>query len=262
MNEEQIQKCRDNGSEPVHIPLALGAVVPVYNLKGVDQPLKFTGPVLADIYLGKIKKWNHKAIAKLNPDVELPAQDIVVIHRSDGSGTTYIWVDYLAKVSPQWKKDIGVATSVNWPTGIGQKGNEGVAGQVRRSSGAIGYVELIYALQNDMTYGQVQNREGKFIKPSTASVTAAAGAALKTIRDDLRFSLTDAPGKDSYPISGANWAVVYSKLPAGKGQKVLDFLRWVTHEGQEYCDELHYARLPKGLVTRLEKKLDSIEVGK
>ncbi len=262
MNDEQLEKCRATGSEPLHIPLVLGAVVPTYNLDGVDQPLKFTGPVLADIYLGTIKKWNDRALRDLNPGVSLPDKEIVVIHRSDGSGTTYIWVDYLAKVSDQWQKKIGVGTSVDWPVGIGQKGNEGVSGQVRRSAGSIGYVELIYALQNDMKYGLVKNKEGEFIKADLKSVTSAADASLKTIPDDLRYSITDASGKDSYPISGTVWAVVYDKLPGRKGQQVVDFLRWVTHEGQEHCEELHYSRLPQGLVARLEKKLDSIQVGK
>jgi phosphate ABC transporter phosphate-binding protein len=262
MNEEQIEKCRQQGGEPLHIPLVLGAVVPTYNLKGVDTPLRFTGPVLADIYLKKITKWNDKALRDLNPGVDLPNQEIVVVHRSDGSGTTYIWVDYLSKVSPPWKKKVGVGPSVDWPTGIGQKGNEGVAGQVRRSAGAIGYVELIYALQNDMSYGLVKNQEGEFVKASLESVTAAADASLKEIPEDLRFSITNAPGKESYPISGTVWAVVYDKLPAGKGQMVVDFLRWVTHDGQQSAKGLDYAPLPRGLVTRLEKKLDSITVAR
>jgi phosphate ABC transporter phosphate-binding protein len=261
MNEEQLQKCREAGGEAVHVPLVLGAVVPTYNLEGVEKPLRFTGPVLADIYLGNIKKWNDPALRQLNPGVVLPDKEVVVVHRSEGSGTTYIWVDYLAKVSPGWNKKVGVGTSVNWPTGVGQKGNEGVAGQVRRSPGSIGYVELIYALQNNMKYGLVRNREGTFVNASLESVTAAADASLKDIPDDLRFSITDAPGQEAYPISGTVWAVIYNKLPAGKGQMVVDFLRWATHEGQEHVEGLHYSRLPGGLVQRLEKKLDSITVG-
>jgi phosphate ABC transporter phosphate-binding protein len=262
MNEEQLQKCRDQGSEAVHVPLVMGAVVPTYNLDEVMQPLRFSGPVLADIYLGKIKKWNDPALKDLNPGAALPDKEIVVIHRSDGSGTTYIWVDYLSKVSPEWKQKVGVGTSVNWPTGVGQKGNEGVAGQVRRSAGSIGYVELIYALQNNMKYAPVKNKAGEFINAGLASVTAAASNALSEIPDDLRYSITDAAGKESYPISGTVWAVLYSKQPAGKGQAVVDFLRWVTHDGQQYAEGLHYARLPEGLVKRLEKKLDGIQVGK
>jgi phosphate transport system substrate-binding protein len=273
MNAEQLQKCRDEGGEPLHIPLAMGAVVAVYNLDEVKQPLRFTGEVLARIYMGKefpgkeedkILRWNHPAIKALNPAVadQLPDKEIVVVHRSDGSGTTYVWVDYLAKVSPEWKDKVGVATSVNWPTGIGQKGNEGVAGQVQRSPRSIGYVELIYATQNDMKYALVKNKAGEFIEPNLKSIAAAADNTLTTIPDDLRYSITDAPGKDSYPISGTTWAVVYDKLPAEKKQAVVDFLRWVIHDGQQYCEELHYAPLPKGLVERADKKLDQIKVGK
>jgi phosphate ABC transporter phosphate-binding protein len=263
MNEEQLKKCQDAGAEPLHIPLVMGAVVATYNLDEVKEPLRFSGPVLADIFLGNIKKWNDPTLKELNPKVaeQLPDKEIVVIHRSDGSGTSYIWTDYLAKVSPEWKKRVGVATSVDWPAGVGQKGNEGVAGQVRRSAGSIGYVELIYAIQNDMKFGSVKNKAGEFVDANLKSVTAAAEAALSDIPDDLRYSITDAPGKDSYPISGTVWAVVYDKLPADKGQAVVDFLRWVTHDGQEFAEALNYARLPKGLVERAEKKLDQIKVG-
>jgi phosphate transport system substrate-binding protein len=261
MNEEQLEKCREHGADAVHIPLVMGGVVPIYNLKGVEKPLRFSGPVLADIFLGKIKKWNHDDLRDLNPGVELPDKEIVVVHRSDGSGTTYIWLDYLSKVSKPWKKKVGIGTSVNWPVGVGEKGNEGVAGQVKRSAGAIGYVELIYSLQNKINYGSVRNQKGKFVTASLESVTAAANASLQKIPDDLRYSITNAPGKASYPISGTVWAVVYSKLPKDRGQMVVDFLRWITHEGQEYTEGLHYARLPKGLVERVEKKLDAIKVG-
>jgi phosphate transport system substrate-binding protein len=260
MNDEQLKKAKEVGGEVVHIPLAMGAVVPAYNLEGVDEPLTFTGEVLADIFLGKIKKWDAKAIRDLNPNAKLPNKDIGVVHRSDGSGTTYIWVDYLAKVSKEWKKKVGVATSVDWPAGEGAKGNEGVAGRVKASPGAIGYIELIYALQNDIKFGLVKNQEGVAIKADLKSVTAAADNALQDIPEDLRYSITDAPGKESYPISGTNWAVIYVNQPADKGQQVVDFLRWVTHEGQQFCEELHYAKLPPGLVKRVEKKLDSVQV--
>src|SRR5438045_2100069 len=166
MNEEQLKKAKDVGGEVVHIPLVMGAVIPTYNLEEVNEPLRFTGPVLADIFLGKIKKWNDKGLQDLNPKAALPNKEIVVIHRSDGSGTTYIWVEYLAKVSDEWKKKVGVGTSVDWPCGIGQKGNEGLAGQVRRSAGSIGYIELIYALQNKLKFGSVKNREGAFVTAS------------------------------------------------------------------------------------------------
>jgi phosphate transport system substrate-binding protein len=259
MNEEQLKKAKEEKGEVVHIPLAMGADVPAYNLEEVTDQLKFTGPVLADIYLGKIKKWNDPAIQKLNPDAPLPDKEIVVVHRSDGSGTTYIWVDYLSKVSSEWKSKVGVGTSVNWPTGIGQKGNEGVAGQVKRSPGSIGYIELIYALQNKIKYGSVKNKEGEFVSAGLKSVSAAADAALTKIPEDLRYSITDAPGKDSYPIAGTSWAIVYTDNPGGKGKDVRDFLYWCTHDGQQYCDDLHYSRLPKGLVERLEKRLELIK---
>jgi phosphate transport system substrate-binding protein len=260
MNDEQLQKAKDIGGEVVHIPLAMGAVVPAYNLEGVTEPLTFTGPLLADIFLGKIKKWNDNAIRDQNPNVILPDKDIGVVHRSDGSGTTYVWVDYLAKVSPEWKKKVGVATSVNWPVGEGHKGNEGVARRVKETPGALGYIELIYALQNDIKFGLVKNKEGVAIKADLKSVTAAADNALKDIPEDLRYSITDAAGKDSYPISGTNWAVMYVNQPAKKGQLVVDFLRWVIHDGQQYCEELHYAKLPPGIVERGEKKLASIKI--
>lgn len=259
LNEEQLEKAKEVGGEVVHIPLIMGAAVPVYNLPDVKGQLKFSGPVLADIFLGNIKKWNDKALKELNPDAGLPDKEIVVVHRSDGSGTTYIWADYLAKVSPAWKKKVGVATSLNWPVGIGQKGTEGIAGQVKRSPGSIGYVELIYALQNKIQYGKVKNKEGNFVDASLESVTAAAAASLEDIPDDLRYSLTNAPGKGSYPICGTTWAVAYVNQPADKGALVREFLHWVTHEGQEYTAALHYARLPQSLVERVEKKIALIK---
>ena len=259
MNEEQLDKAKKVKGAVVHIPLAMGADVPAYNLDEVKEHLRFSGPVLADIYLGNIKRWNDPALKELNPKAALPDKEIVVVHRSDGSGTTYIWVDYLSKVSPPWKAKVGVGTSVNWPTGIGQKGNEGVAGQVKRSPGSIGYIELIYALQNNISYGSVRNKEGQFIRGDMESVTAAADASLKVIPEDLRYSITNAPGKDSYPISGTSWAIVYADNPGGKGKDVRDFLHWCTHEGQQYCAALHYSPLPKGLVKRLDKRLEMIK---
>ena len=262
MNDEQLAKAKETNGEVVHIPLVMGAVVPAYNLPAIKEPLHFSGPVLADIFLGKITKWNDKALAALNPGVALPDEDIAVVHRSDGSGTTYTWVDYLAKVSADWKSKVGVGTSVNWPAGEGQKGNEGVAGQVRRSEGAIGYIELIYAMQNNIQFGAVQNKEGAFIQASLKSVTAAANSALSNLPDDLRYSIINAPGKESYPISGTSWALVYVNQPGDKGKLITDFLRWILHDGQSYAEELHYSRLPQGLVTRADKKIDAIKVGK
>ena len=261
MNDEQLKKAKETGGEVVHIPLVMGAVVPAYNLEEVKEPLIFSGPVLADIYLGKIKKWNDPKIKELNPKVDLPSVDIGVVHRSDGSGTTYIWTDYLSKVSDDWKK-VGKATSVDWPVGEGAKGNEGVSGRVKATPGAIGYIELIYAQQNDIKFGKVKNKAGEAITGDLKSVTAAAANALTNIPEDLRYSITDADGKDSYPIAGTTWAVIYVNQPADKGKEVVDFLRWCTHDGQQYCEALHYATLPKGLVERLDKKLDSVKVGK
>jgi phosphate ABC transporter phosphate-binding protein len=260
MNEEQLKKAQDTGGDVVHVPLVMGAVVPAYNLEEVKEPLIFSGPVLADIYLGKVKKWNDKALQDLNPDVNLPNKDIGVVHRSDGSGTTYVWVDYLAKISPEWKSKVGVATSVDWPTGEGAKGNEGVAGSVKATPGAIGYIELIYATQNDIKYGLVQNKAGAAIKPELKSITAAGENALTDIPEDLRYSITDAGGKDSYPICGTVWAVLYVNEPADKGQHVVDYLRWCIHDGQQFAEDLHYAKLPKGLVEKADKKLDSVKV--
>ena len=193
------------------------SVVPAYNLEGLSEPLTFTGPVLADIFLGKIKKWNDPAIQELNANAKLPEKDIGVVHRSDGSGTTYVWVDYLAKVSPEWKKKVGVATSVEWPAGEGAKGNEGVAGRVKASPGAIGYIELIYALQNNIKFGLVKNKEGIAIKADLKSVSSAAENALKNIPDDLRYSITGRRRRDSYPIAGTNWAVAISSNPPPRG---------------------------------------------
>src|SRR5213083_1766776 len=218
----------------LHFPTVLGAVVPVYNIPNVNAELKFTGQVLADIFLGKITKWNDPAIVKLNPGVNLPATDITVVHRSDSSGTTYIWVDYLAKVSPEWKMKAGVATQVNWPTGVGGKGNEGVAGIVTQSPGSLGYVELVYALQNKIAYGSVQNMAGDFTKATVDSVTAAAGAAAGKMPADFRVSITNAPGKGVYPISSFTWILLYEN-PKDKNQaKIMaDFMKWALSDGQK-----------------------------
>ncbi len=245
LNDEQLAKAKQEGGDVVHVPLAMGAVVPIYNLPEVKRPIRFSGKVLADIYLGNIKKWNDPALAKLNPGVELPDQDILTVHRSDGSGTTYIWTDYLSKVSDEWKDQVGRGTSVNWPgRGVAAKGNEGVSGKVSQSGGSVGYVELIYAVQNKIGFGHVQNKQGAFPEPSLESVTAAAKGAMTNIPDDLRYSLTNASGKDSYPISGTTWAVVYVNQPPDKAPALKEFLRWVTHEGQQYTQDLTYARLP------------------
>lgn len=246
----------------LHFPTVLGADVPVYNLPGVDQPLKFTGQILADIFLGKTTKWNDPALARANPGVALPATDITVVHRSDGSGTTYIWVDYLSKVSPEWKEKVGVATSVNWPVGVGGKGNEGVAGLVRQTPGSIGYIELIYALQNRMAYGSVQNASGEFVEATTASVTAAAAAAAAAMPDDFRVSITNAAGQGAYPISSFTWLLLYED-PKNKEQArvMVDFVKWALTDGQAFASQLGYAPLPDAVVQKELAALGRVKVG-
>ena len=233
----------------LHLPTVLGAVVPIYNIPGVDTPLKFSGKVLADVIMGKVTKWNDAAIAGLNPGVKLPATDITVAHRSDGSGTTYIFVDYLSKVSPDFKKTVGVATSVNWPVGVGGKGNEGVAGLVKQTPGSIGYVELVYAQQNKIDFGSVQNFDGEFVTASLASVTAAASAAAKAMPKDFRVSITNAPGKGAYPISSFTWLLFYEHPGDRKRAKIMvDFMKWALTEGQKYASDLSYAPLPQEVI--------------
>ena len=245
----------------LHFPTVLGADVPVYNIPGVSAELKFTGPVLANIYLGKITKWNDAAIATLNPGVNLPATDIAVVHRSDGSGTTYIWVDYLSKVSPEWKGKVGVATSVNWPVGVGGKGNEGVAGLVTQTPGAIGYVELIYALQNKISYGSVQNAAGEFVRASVDAVTKAAAGASANMPSDFRVSITNAPGKSVYPISSFTWLLLYENAKDKAQAKIMvDFMKWALTDGQKYCADLGYAPLPAAVVKLEMTALAKIKV--
>jgi phosphate transport system substrate-binding protein len=259
MIDLQLQQAQKKGGDVVHIPLCLGAVVPVYNLADVREPLIFSGPVLADIFIGKVTKWNDKAIQDLNPGVKLPNQDITPVHRSDGSATTAIFVDYLAKVSSEWKEKVGVGTSVKWPVGIGTKASQGLMGTLKGSLGTIGYAEFVYVQQNKIDFGLVKNKEGVAIKASLKSITAAAQNSLKDIPEDLRYSITNASGKDSYPICGTSWAVVYVDQPAGKGQQLVNFLRWIIHDGQRSCEGLHYATLPQGLVEQAEKKLGKVK---
>jgi phosphate transport system substrate-binding protein len=242
----------------LHIPTVAGADVVAYNLTG-NPALKFDADTIAGIFLGQIKKWNDPKIAALNLGVTLPDQEIVVVHRSDGSGTTYIWTDYLSKVSPEWKTKVGTNTSVNWPTGIGGKGNEGVAGQIKQTPGALGYVELIYAVQNKMPYAEVKNAAGEFVKPTLESVTAALATA--DIPDDFRFSMTNAPGKDAYPIAGATWLLVYEQQKdATKGKKLVEFLKWAATDGEKMAKDLQYAPLPESLQQRVLKRIDEIKM--
>ena len=234
----------------IHLPTVLGAVVPAYNVPGVKGELKFTPDALAGIYLGKITKWNDKAIAGANPGVSLPDKDIVVIHRSDGSGTTYIFTDYLSKISADWRGGPSKGTSVKWPVGLGGKGNEGVAGLVRQMEGAIGYVELIYALQNNISYGSVKNAAGEFVKASLESTTAAA-ASMKSMPADFRVSITNAPGKEAYPISSFTWLLVPVQWKDSHKRDIfLDFLNWMVTQGQNLTESLKYAKLPQEVVTK------------
>jgi phosphate transport system substrate-binding protein len=245
----------------LHFPTVLGAVVPVYDIPGVTAQLKFTGPVLAEIILGKITRWNDKAIAALNPAVKLPDMDITVAHRSDGSGTTYIFVDYLSKVSPEFKSKVGVATSVNWPVGVGGKGNEGVAGLVKQTPGTLGYVELIYALQNKIPFGSVQNAAGEFVTASLEGVTSAAAAAAKSMPKDFRVSITNAQGKGAYPISSFTWLLFYENPKDKQRAKIMvDFMKWALTDGQKYCAELGYAPLPKEVVALEMEALKQIKL--
>jgi phosphate transport system substrate-binding protein len=257
MTPEQMQQAP---GKVLHLPTVLGAVVPVYNLSGVGE-LRFNGALLADIYLGKITKWDHPAIAKLNAGVKLPSTDITVVHRSDGSGTSYIWADFLAKVSPEWLKKVGVATSVNWPAGVGGKGNEGVAGLVQQTPGSIGYVELIYALQNKIAYGSVQNTDGEFVRATIQAVTAAAAAAVKAMPKDFRVSITNAPGKGVYPISSFTWLLLYEN-PKDKAQSrmMVDFVKWALTDGQKFAADLGYAPLPPEVVKMEMDALNTIKV--
>jgi len=246
MTEEQILAAP---GKILHVPTVLGADVPIYNLPGVSGEIKFTGAVLADIYLGKVTKWNDAALAKLNPQAKLPATDITVVHRAEASGTTYIFVDFLAKTSPEWKKKVGVATQVSWPVGVAGKGNEGVSGLVQQVPGSIGYVELIYALQNKIAYGSVQNLAGEFVRASVASVTAAAAGAVAKMPADFRVSITNAEGKGVYPISSFTWLLVQESPNDVQRSKVLaDFIRWALTDGQRFAPELGYAPLPKEVV--------------
>jgi phosphate transport system substrate-binding protein len=261
MNDDQLKAYQDKHGFPVlHFPTVLGADVPSYNIPGVTAELNFTQDAISGIFLGKITKWNDPAIAGANKGVSLPANDIVVVHRSDGSGTTYIWTDYLSKISEEWKNKVGKGASVNWPVGLGGKGNEGVAGLIKQTPNSFGYVELIYAIQNNMPYGRVKNSSGTFIKADLAGVTAAAAGAAKSMPDDFRVSITDAPGKTAYPISSFTWLLIPSKFSdSAKRDAVKGFVKWMLNDGQNYTEALSYAKLPKEVVAKETKALNSIQ---
>lgn len=246
--------------KPLHFPTVMGGLVPTYNLPGVSQELKFTPESLAGIYLGKITKWNDPQIVKDNPGVKLPARDIYVVHRSDGSGTTFVFTDYLSKVSPEWKSKVGADTSVKWPAGTGQKGNEGVAGMVKQTPGSLGYVELIYALQTHQPYGSLRNAAGVFLKADVNTVTAAAAGASKDMPADFRVSITNAPGKDSYPISSFTWMLIPSSISnSDKRQGIVQFLQWMLTTGQKDAAGLGYAPLPKEVIAKEMKQISLIK---
>ena len=255
MSDEQLAQAK---TKILHIPTVLGAVVPAYNIPGVSGEVKFTPQALAGIFLGKITSWNDAALTSANPGVNLPNQTIIVVHRSDGSGTTYIFTDYLSKVSSEWQNQVGKGTSVKWPVGLGGKGNEGVAGMIRQMQGAIGYVELIYAVQNKITYGSVKNASGNFVKASLDSVTAAAASA-KSMPPDFRVSITNAPGKDAYPISSFTWLLIPEQSKdKTKGKILADFLNWMVDDGQKMTAQLTYAPLPESVAQKVKNAIKQV----
>jgi len=261
MNDEQIKAFQEkHGFGILHFPTVLGADVPTYNIPGVSAALNFTPEALAGIFLGKITKWNDPAIVAANKGVNLPGSDIVVVHRSDGSGTTYIWTDYLSKISDEWKNKVGKGASVNWPVGLGGKGNEGVTGQIKNAPNSIGYVELIYAVSNNIPYGNVKNSSGVFVKADLASVSAAAAAVAKSMPDDFRVSITDPPGKTAYPIASFTWLLIPERFSdAAKRDAIKAFVKWMLTDGQNYTEQLSYAKLPKEVIAKEEMALAKVQ---
>jgi phosphate transport system substrate-binding protein len=248
----------------LHIPMTLGADVVTYNLPGVTQPLQLSGDVVADIFLGRITKWNDPRITATNAGLSIPARDILVVHRSDGSGTTYVFTDYLSAVSPAWAAGPGRGKAVNWPTGLGGNQNAGVAAQVKQTDGAIGYVELTYALQNNLPAARIRNAAGRFVEPTIASITAAAAGVADTLAatTDFRVSIVDAPGDAAYPISSFTWIILYqNQTDSDKGRKLVEFLNWALTDGQQYAAALHYASLPAAVVAGAQRKLETVKIG-
>jgi phosphate transport system substrate-binding protein len=261
MTDEQLKAYQDkHGSAILHFPTVLGAVVPTYNIPGVTASLNFTPEAIAGIYLGKVTKWNDPLITGPNKGINLPADDIIVVHRAESSGTTYVWTDFLSKVSEEWKTKVGKSTAVKWPTGLGGQGNEGVTGTVKNTPDSIGYVELIYAESNKIPYGNVKNAAGVFVKASLGGVTAAAAGAAKAMPDDFRVSITNAPGKDAYPISSFTWLLIPAKFSdTAKRDAIKGFVSWMLADGQNYAEALSYARLPKEVVAKEKKALSNIQ---
>jgi phosphate transport system substrate-binding protein len=259
MSDAQLQTAE--GWTILHFPTVLGGVVPVYNIEGVTDKINFTQRAISGIFLGKITTWNDAEIQSSNPDVKLPASQIVVVHRSDGSGTSYCWTDFLSKISPEWKSKVGKGTSVNWPAGLGGKGNEGVAGLVSQTPNSIGYVELIYATQNKMTYGRLQNTAGKFVNCTLASVTEAASSVANKMPADFRVSITNPAGADAYPAATFTWLLIYkTQVNKEKGQALVQFLKWMLTEGQKYTEDLGYAPLPPQVVEMEKSAIDKIKI--
>ena len=261
MSDAEMAKAK--GGPIIHIPTVLGAVVITYNVPGISAPLNLTGKAIADVFSGKITKWNDARLASLNAGAKLPATDILVVHRSDGSGTTYIFTDYLSKAVPAWNSTVGKGKEVKWPVGLGAKGNEAVAGQVKQTPGAIGYVELAYAKQNNLPTAAIQNKSGKAIVPSVSAVTAAAAGAAQTLpaNTDYRVSIVDAPGADSYPISSFTWILVYqNQSDAVKGKKVVDFLNWALTKGEADAAALDYAPLPSEMASKVKEKIAAVRL--
>lgn len=261
LTDQQLKDFQDKrGASVLCFPTVMGAVVLTYNVAGVNTALNLTPEIISGIYLGKITKWNDPALVKANPTVKFPGKDIVVVHRTDGSGTTFVFTDYLSKISPEWKKKVGAAASVNWPVGLGGNKNEGVAGLIKQQANSIGYVELIFAVQNKVPYASVQNAAGAFVVPSLASVTAAAAGSVKTMPDDFRVSITDAPGQASYPISTFTWLLVPGQIKdAAKKKAMVDFLGWMLKDGQPMAAALTYAPLPKEVVAKEVKAIAKIK---
>jgi phosphate transport system substrate-binding protein len=259
MKDEQLAKA---GIPIYHFPTVLGAVVLTYNLPGITAPIRLTPELVADLFLGKIFYWNDAKIAAVNPGVVLPDVPVMIVHRSDGSGTTAVYTDYLAKISPEWKTRVGAGTAVKWPIGLGGKGNEGVTGFVKNSPGALGYVELLYAEKNRLQVALLQNAEGEFVKPEARTISAAAAGAMKEMPKDFRISITNAKGKESYPISSFTYLLVYRKMAALKGEKIRSFLRWAVRDGQKMATALYYAPLPETLVPKIEARIRELDTGR